>query len=246
MNIKLFLSIPLVAALTACGGGSDDSSSDSVGAAPSADVAAETPSAQATGIAANSLSYIDPVGKGWRLVKDASSTRTRIVLNLVGPSDLTSRGVGFNLRKGKGAAFSTFPSGAYAVTTGVFALQGLNADFEPYAGTPADPVLFVSAPLKSGDVLSTGIFQKDRTQSPKDLTQPLLQVAVELATSNGPNGQTAVVNSRRGDIIPLAVVKARLIPADIGGLPDFVLTPTVIAKAKMVDIVVQVGTLIAN
>ena len=37
----------------------------------------------------------------------------------------------------------------------------------------------------------------------------------------------------------LQVVKARMIPDDIGG--DFTLTPTVIAKAKMVDIEVAVG-----
>jgi len=154
-------------------------------------------------------------------------------------------GIG-QVRRGKGVNFGTFTGGAYAVNTGVFALTGTNANFESYAGTAADPVLFVSAPLKSGDVLSTGIFQKDRTQSPKDLTQPVVRVAVELATSAGPDGKTAVINSRSGDVIPLAVVKAKMIPDDIGALTDFMLSPEVIAKAKMVDISIDVGRLVAR
>ena len=96
-------------------------------------------------------------------MRDASSTSTRLVLNLVGPSTLKSRGVGFNLKRGSGLAFATFSDGGWAHDTGVFQLKGSNPNFEPYAGTAADPVLFVSAPLASGDVLSTGIFQKDRT-----------------------------------------------------------------------------------
>jgi hypothetical protein len=240
MNIKTLLSICFAASLAACGGGSDDSGS-------TANANADTGGTSSTlGVAAKSLSYSDPSGDGWRLVKDASSTPTRIVLNLVGPSKLTSRGVGFNLRRGKGVNFGTFTGGAYAVNTGVFALTGTNANFESYAGTAADPVLFVSAPLKSGDVLSTGIFQKDRTQSPKDLTQPVVRVAVELATSNGPDGKTAVINSRSGDVIPLAVVKAKMIPDDIGALTDFMLSPEVIAKARMVDISIDVGRLVAR
>lgn len=241
MNIKLLLSILLAALLAACGGGDDGA--DTTGADTSADAGAldQRP-------VAKTLNYVDPTSTGWRLVKDPSSTSTRIVLNLVGPAGQTARGVGFNLRKGRGIAFSTFPNGAYALNTGVFELKGSNPNYEPYAGTDADPVLFVSAPLKSGEILSTGIFQKDRTRVPKDLTKPLVQIALSLATPEGtPSDQSALASaSRRGDVIGLSVVKARMVPADIGALTDFMLSTEVIAKAKMVDISVAVGKLTAD
>jgi len=183
------------------------------------------------------LSYQDPSSTGWRLVRDASSTGTRIVLNLVGPSGVSTRGVGFNLQRGTSLAFGTFGNGGYAQDTGVFELKGSNPNFEPYAGTDADPVLFVSAPLPPGSVLSTGIFQKDRTYAAKDSAQPLVQVAIELVPgspgiSPDATNQTAAYG--------LKVVKARMIPADIGA-PDFHLTPEAIATAKLQDIVVDVG-----
>jgi hypothetical protein len=222
----------LLAALAACGG--------SEGTPPPA----PAPSGPDNGLVAGAtkLSYTDPAGTGWRLVKDASSTDTRLVLDLVGPADVQSRGVGFNLAKGAGLSFSRFASGAYAIDTGVFQLKGTNANWESYAGTPADPVLFVSAPLKGGDVLSTGIFQKDRTNAPKNLTAPLVQVAVTLA-------DVAAIDPGRlpvgGHPYSLGVPKARMIPADIGGM-DFMLSVDTIAKAKMVDIPVAVGTVVAT
>ena len=107
-------------------------------------------------------------------------------------------------------------------------------------------MLFVSAPLKSGDVLSTGIFQKDRTRSPKDLTQPLLQVAVELPGAKGSSGiSTPGPAIKVGQALALTVVKARMVPADIGAM-DFILTTEAIAKARMVDISVEVGRLVAK
>ena len=164
------------------------------------------------------------------------------MLDLVGPSGTQTRGVGFNLKKGMGLAFSKFPSGAYAIDTHVFQLMGTNTNFESFAGTAADPVLFVSAPLKSGDVLSTGIFQKDRTNVPKDSAAPLVQVAVTLGDFS--KLDLATVNAST-DPYGLHVVKARIVPADIGGL-DFNLTADVIAKAKMLDIAIDTGTLTAT
>ncbi len=227
MNSKRLLSFLFTATLAGCGGGS------------SAPPAAPPPPPV---VAPTHLSYTDPTSSGWRLVKDASSTDTRIVLNLVGPASTQTRGVGFNLKKGMGLSFSKFPSGAYALDTHVFQLMGTNSNFESFAGTPADPVLFVSAPLKSGDVLSTGIFQKDRTNGPKDSTAPLVQVAVTLADFT--KVDLAGVNAS-ADAYVLHVTKARIVPADIGGL-DFNLTADVIAKAKMLDIAIDTGTLTAT
>lgn len=230
MNTKLLTTLALFAALSGCGGG--DSTPAKAPPAP-----APVPTATPT-----TLAYADPTSSGWRLVKDATSTPTRLVLDLVGPAGTPTRGVGFNLRRGMGLAFGKFDNGGYAHDTGVFQLKGTNSNFESYAGTDADPVLFVSAPLKAGDVLSTGIFQKDRTNAPKDSAAPLVQVVVTLAdfTKIDP----ASVNAST-DPYGLHVVKARIIPADIGGM-NFVLTTDVIKKAKMVDVAVDTGTITAT
>lgn len=230
MNFKLLSSLVLGATLAACGGG------DATPAKPPVAPPVAPKSAPTT------LSYTDPTSSGWRLVKDASSTPTRLVLDLVGPAGTQTRGVGFNLKRGAGLAFATFANGGYAFDTGVFQLKGTNTNFESYAGTDADPVLFVSAPLKSGDVLSTGIFQKDRTNAPKDSAAPLVQVAVTLADFTKVDFATANASA---DPYGVHVVKARMVPADIGGM-DFSLSVDVLKKAKMVDIAVDAGAITAT
>jgi phosphatidate phosphatase APP1 len=123
----------------------------------------------------------------------------------------------------------------------VFQLKGTNSNWESFAGTDADPVLFVSAPLKSGDVLSTGIFQKDRTNVPKDSAAPLVQVAVTLGDFSKLSVDTVNAST---DPYGLHVVKARIVPADIGGM-NFTLTTDVIKKAKMLDVTVDAGAITA-
>ena len=232
MNTKLLTTLALFAALSGCGGG--DSTPP---AAPLTPTPAPAPAAAPT-----TLGYTDPTSSGWRLVKDAASTSTRLVLDLVGPAGTPTRGVGFNLKRGMGLAFGKFDNGGYAHDTGVFQLKGTNSNFESYAGTDADPVLFVSAPLKSGDVLSTGIFQKDRTNGAKDSAAPLVQVVVTLAdfTKVDPAAFAATT-----DPYGLHVVKARIVPADIGGM-NFTLTTDVLKKARMVEVTVDTGTITAT
>lgn len=207
-----------LALMAACGGGGGSDEMDS----PS-------------GHAATSLSYTDPAGTGWRLVKQEGSTSKRIVLGLVGPTDTKSRGVGFNATIARGARFGTFSEGVYALDTGVFQLKGSNPNFESYAGTAADPVLFASR-LKGDRMLTTGIFQKDRSYAAKSLAKPVVQIVVELEDVAVPS---------QGRSIDLAVVKARMIPEDIGGM-NFTLDMETLAKAKMADIDIAVGALTAN
>lgn len=203
--------------LTACGGGS--------GEAPPVSVTRS----------ATALSYTDPTGTGWRLVKQPESTSTRLVLGLVGPSGLKSRGVGFNLSLGRGAHFATFADGGYAQDTGVFQLKGSNPNFEPYAGTDADPVLFASR-LKDDRLLTTGIFQKDRTYSAKSLAAPVVRVVIELDANSA---------LQQGGALALSVPKARHVPDDIGGM-DFIVNLDTLAKARMEDIQIEVGRVIGQ
>ncbi|MFL6629730.1 MAG: hypothetical protein ACJ8G1_25070 [Vitreoscilla sp.] len=229
MNTKLLTTLALFAALSGCGG-------DSTPPAP-APVPAPSPAPMAT---PTTLAYTDPTSSGWRLVKDAASTPTRLVLDLVGPAGTPTRGVGFNLKRGAGLAFGKFDNGGYAHDLGVYQLKGSNSNFESYAGTEADPVLFVSAPLKSGDVLSTGIFQKDRSNGAKDSAAPLVQVVVTLADFTKVDSATVAAAA---EPYGLHVTKARIVPSDIGG---FNLTTEVLKKARMVDITVDTGTITAT
>lgn len=220
---KLLLPISslLLGLAMACGGGSGGSN-----AAPA------TP--------AKSLSYTDPAGTGWRLLKDASSTPTRVVLNLVGPSGLMTRGAGFNLAAPAGIRFGTFPSanpvpdlGAADFPirdTGVYELK--NTD---NTGDPLEPVLLAGG-VKAGNLLTVGIFQKDRRASAKDSGVPLCQIALEL----DPSGHLSA-----GSDVTLSIVKAKYIAEDIGA---FSVTPTaeMVAKAKPVDFTLAVGQLHTN
>ncbi len=74
----------LMLALMACGGGGGGSTTTSTPPAPA------TPTA-------STLTYTDPASSGWRFVKDASSTSSHLVLNLMGPSGSTGHGVAFTL-----------------------------------------------------------------------------------------------------------------------------------------------------
>jgi hypothetical protein len=204
--------------VVACGGGSDRPAGDG-----------------SQGKLATTLIYTDPAGTGWRLVRQDGSTDRRIVLGLVGPAGTTSRGVGFNLGLGKGLHFGSFAGGGLARDTGVFQLKGSNLNFESYAGTEADPVLFASR-LKSQKLLTTGIFQKDRTYAAKPLDKPVVQVIVEL-------DETSSV--QQGTKVELVVLKARTIPDDIGG-KDFHIDMETLQKAKMADVTIEVGALTAQ
>lgn len=192
---RLVFSLAFLALLGACGGGSSSS-------APVA--------TSATGLA-----YTDPAGTSWRLVKDNSSTPTRLVLNLVGPTGQKGRGVGFNLRSDGTVKFAKFASGSYINDLGVFQLTNKHGATSVVYGTPAtkDVGALVGGVKEDGRVLSVGAFQKDRRWPAQALDRPLYQVAITIDPA-----QAASFTS--GTAIPLTFLKARSIPEYIGDNPE--------------------------
>lgn len=199
-----------LAGLLACGGGSDD------------------PAPAAPAPAATRLTYTDPTGSGWRLVKDASSTPTRIVLNLVGPAGFKTRGVGFNLQAPAGAKFGAFSEGLPIQDTGVYQLRVFGST------DPEEPVALAGG-VKPGNVLSVGIYQKDREHPAQDSGVTLCRIAVEFDAS---------AKVAAGTSLPLALQKAKVIPEDIGLATDDLWTLS--QKMRMADIVIATGTLTAQ
>lgn len=208
----LSLSLPalLLGTLLACGGGSTH---------PAQAPATTTP---ATGLA-----YTDPAGTGWRLVKDASSTPTRLVLNLVGPSGTLTRGVGFNLQGPASVKFGAFGNGLPIQDTGVYELLSAVND-------PNEPVALMGG-VKKGNLLSVGIYQKDLARSAKDSGHPLCQIALEFDSA---------AELSTGDSLPLSIPKAKVIPEDIGTPSDDAWTLD--RKMRMADISISIGTLSAR
>jgi hypothetical protein len=179
-------------------------------------------------VPATTLAYQDPAGSGWRLVKDASSTSTRIVLNLVGPSGLKTRGVGFNLQAPATVKFGAFASGMPIQDTGVYELGTAG-------GTDPTEPLAITGGVKKGNLLSVGIYQKDRDQSAKDSGTALCQIAIVF----DPAAQLA-----HGTAVSLGVLKAKAIPEDIGAVTDDLWTLD--QKMRMTELSIAVGTLTAN
>ncbi|HJV22321.1 MAG TPA: hypothetical protein VJ570_06480 [Holophagaceae bacterium] len=178
---------------------------------------------------ATGLVYTDPTGTtGWRLVKDASSTSGRIVLNLVGPTGLRTRGVGFNLQAPDTVRFGRFANGTALGDTGVYQLLSVGS------ADPSEPVALMGG-VKAGNVLTAGIYQKDRGQSAPDSGVALCQVAIVFDSAKG---------LAAGDALALRVLKARVIPEDIGTTSDDLYTLD--KKLTMADISIAVGSLSAQ
>lgn len=194
----------------ACGGGAD---------APPA----STP-------AASGFTYTDPAAGGWRLVRNPTSTPTRLVLDLVGPAGLKSRGAAFNLQAPVGVRFGRFADGSGVQDGGVYELLSKDT-----TGDPLEPKL-MTAGLKPGNVLTVGLFQKDRRLEAKDSGAPLFRIALEF----DPAAKIAA-----GAQLPLVVLKARCIAEDIGA---FNVNPTLemAAKAHAQDFSLAVGRLRAE
>jgi hypothetical protein len=184
--------------------------------------------------AATGLDYQDPQSTDWRLVRDPASTPQRLLLNLVGPTGLKTRGVGFNLRASDAIHFVTFDETRFPLRDkGVYQL--LNS--APSSGTndPLEPVLLAGA-VQAGNKLTVGIFQKDRRVTAKESGVPLLQIGLELAPNKG---------ARVGDEILVLIPKSQFMAEDIGAFSP-VATPEMIGKAHLQNMTIAVGSLHAK
>ncbi|MBK8791770.1 MAG: hypothetical protein IPN59_01230 [Holophaga sp.] len=177
--------------------------------------------------AAAGFAYTDPPGSGWRLVKDASSTTTKLVLNLVGPDGTLTRGVGLHLQAPAGVKFGTFADGLAIHDTGVY-------DLLSEANDATEPIALVAG-VKTGNVLTAGIFQKSRAKSAKNSGAALCQIILTFDATAG---------LKVGDALPLLVQKAKVIPQDIGTATDDL--RVLDQKMRMADITVAVGSLSAH
>jgi hypothetical protein len=178
--------------------------------------------------AARGIDYVAPVSGGWRLLRNRASTTTRLVLDLVGPSGLKTRGAGFNLKAPAGLKFGAFESGLPINDTGVYQLHAASSTDQ------SDPIALTGG-VKPGNLLTVGIFQKDRDQGAQESGVPLCQIAVDFDPA---------ANLVPGATLELTVTKAKVIPEDIGDVRDdpFFLDK----KLDLVDIKLAVGAVTVN
>jgi len=172
-----------LALLTACGGGS----------APSGTITPPpTP--------ASSLSYQDPTAAGFRLVKNTTtSTSTRLVLDLIGPSSTTTaKGVAFFLTTDTSKVTWVHPSGSSGSCIAVGTVF-------PLGSAPK-----LLADKVNGNQLQVGIFQKGTTATTLG-NAPILSLALDLKGAAVPKGTVS--------LSPASANPAKVLNAD-GTLSD--------------------------
>jgi hypothetical protein len=182
---------------------------------------------------ATGLDYTDPTSTGWRLVRDPSSTATKLLLNLVGPSGFMTRGAGFNMLAPAAVKFVYFSETNFPLRDlGVYELHNSQPTGAP---DPLEPVLLAGA-VQKNNKLTVAEFQKDRRVAAQDSGVPLFQIALQLDPS---------AQARVGDVLSLTVTKSKFMAEDIG---VFNPNPTVemVEKSHLQDMVLAVGSLHAN
>lgn len=170
MKNRTLIALGCFALMLACGGSSHDS----------------TP-AIATG-----LSYTNPTGSGWRLVKSATSTPAHLVLDLLPPAGGTGSGVALTLGSETAKAAWARPSS----TDGELVRAG--AVYDLGAGVPA-----VVGTAKGANLVTVVSQKGAAAPAAYDGTKAVLSVALDY------KGAGVVA----GTVIPLTVVKAQHLPA---------------------------------
>jgi hypothetical protein len=176
---------------------------------------------------ARGLDYQDPTGSGWRLMRNPSSTVTRLVLDLRGPAGTMTRGVGLNVQAAAGVRFGRFDSGLPIQDAGIYQLHVKGST------DPNEPVAIIGGVLP-GNVLSVGIYQKDHAWPAQDSGAVLAQIALEFDEA---------ANLPTGAPIDVSVVKAKVIPEDIGTVDDVALVLQ--KKLHLQPVTIEVGKVVA-
>jgi hypothetical protein len=159
------LALLSLAGLCACGGGG--------GSAPA--------SAPAT---ATSLAYTDPPSGTYRLVKDAASSGSHLVLDLQGPASGTAMGVSITL-----SADATRLTWVDVPAGGTTALLMKNGTQFSLGSGPA-----IQKATATGGVLQAAVAQKNPTPA-ASLNGTLLQVALDLKSGLGLTSGTTLTLS---------------------------------------------------
>ena len=122
-----------------------------------------------------------------------------------------------------------FDGGVPAEDTGVYQLRAAIPD----PNLPADIAepTFMSAGVKPGNLLTVGIFQKDRTLPAVDSSVAVLRIKLDLAAG------------AKAGPVALKVVKAKVMPDDIGGTTNGL---SILQKSQLAPTGVSVGTLQAK
>ena len=155
-----------LAALLACGGGS---------------------SAPAPAPTATSLAYTDPTTGTYKLVKNASSSGSHLILDLLGPSSGTAMGAAIALSADTTkVAWVDVPAGG---TTALLMKNG--TQFDLGSGLP------IQRAKATGNGLQAAVAQKNPTP-PASLNGTLLQVALDLKSGLGLTPGTVITLSADG------------------------------------------------
>ncbi|MBM7116984.1 beta strand repeat-containing protein [Archangium primigenium] len=177
--------------------------------AASAAVPSKTATATVTVPVASGGDYTNPTGTGWRLVKNTSaSSGTHLVLDLVGPTGQSGRGVDLTLTLNPAQATWAKVSGSDMewVTNRLFELG-------------AAPRLIKGA--AQGGRLDVGVFQKGTSVPATPYSGALLSVAVDVKVD---------ASIPAGTRIPLTVLKAHALPATGSLAPIDVAVGTIITQ----------------
>lgn len=128
---------------------------------------------------ADTLTYTNPGSGTYTLVRDATSTSTHLVLNLVGPSATALSGVGF-----------------------VLTADQTKVTWATLGGDKVTSAFFTNTLLKtkqSGDTLQAGVFQKGTTAPvTTGSATTLAQVALDLKSGTVPVNSTITLTAPAG------------------------------------------------
>jgi len=160
-------------------------------------------------VPATKLEYTDPTGTGYRFVKNATSTATKLVLDLKGPASGTGRGVSFSVT-------SDATKVSFVKVESSDREYAQNEAFDLGTG---DYKLFKG--VVDGNSLKVSVAQKGATASDKPLGGTLVRIALEMKTS---------ANMSQNTTITFTASDARELPSSGGSQPITIAYGTLVAK----------------